>query len=166
MTEMGDGFYRGLFREIDEHEDWDYSQSNSYTIEELASRFEADIGPEAVYESASTEGQVLFSLGRDFAVTGRLAQPLADLSMDPGEDTFAAEVGEAYNGIASRHVRDSQYLRQSIPERNPLDVLVMDVPRDYDSGELEMALEAAGTASREIQDLHDDIEHILSERIV
>lgn len=157
--------YRNLLTEISSSDDWEYSESNTHNIEELSERFTSDLGPEAIYESTVTDGQIIIGPGSQSNLRGRLVQPLADLDLDPEDGTFAARVAEAYESISTPYVDDSEYLTPSSLARNPSDVLNLDIPFDFDSEELEEALEAAGQASREVQDLHNEIDQALTSRI-
>jgi hypothetical protein len=165
MGGVDERFYRELFGEVDKQGEWVYSDTNSYSIEELAARFEDVLGPEAVYDSAVTDGQILFSSGREQPVTGRLVQSIEDFSPEPPEGSLAARIGKAQDGISSKYVDSSPYLRKTNPETNPFDILVIDVPQDYHTGELSKVFEAAGKASQEVQEFHDEIDRAISMRI-
>ena len=165
MTDDVEETYRNLLTEISNSDDWEYSESNTHNIEELSERFTSDLGPEAIYESTDTDGQIILGPGSQSNLIGRLVQPLADLDLESEEGTFAARVAEAYESISTPYVDDSDYLTSSSLERNPSDVLNLNIPNDFDSEELGEALEAAGQASREVQDLHDVINQALTSRI-
>ena len=107
MGGVDERFYRELFGEVDKQGEWVYSDTNSYSIEELAARFEDVLGPEAVYDSAVTDGQILFSSGREQPVTGRLVQSIEDFSPEPPEGSLAARIGKAQDGISSKYVDSS-----------------------------------------------------------
>ena len=165
MTDDIEETYRNLLTEITDSDDWEYSESNTHNIEELSERFTSDLGPEAIYESTDTDGRIIIGPGGQSNIIGRLVQPLADLDLDPEEGTFAARVAEAYESISTPYVDDREYLTPSSLDRNPSDVLNVDIPNDFDSEELDEALEAAGQASREVQDLHNEVNQALTSRI-
>jgi hypothetical protein len=165
MTDDVEKSYKNLFTEISEHDEWEYSDLNSYSIQELAERSVDNLGPEAVYDSTNTEGQISLGPKRQSNVIGRLTQPLADLDVNPQEGTFAARVAETYKSISADYIDESQYLKESSLDKNPLDVLVLDIPTNPDLEELDNALDAAGEASQEVQKLHDEINQTLASRI-
>jgi len=165
MTNDVQESYASLLTSISEHENWEYSDSNSYSIEELAVRSADDIGPEAIYDSAETDGQVIIGPGNQSNLIGALIQPLADLDMNPENDRFAARVAEAYESISASHIEDSEYLTQSSLERNPSDVMSLNIPADPDVEELDNALDAASEASQEVQELHNEINQALTSKI-
>ncbi len=163
----GEDHFETLLRKIDEDTDWSYSDTNPYSVAESAGRLADETGPGVLYDSEETEGQLRLrnNHGENASLGGDLIQSLASVSMDPEEDTFPHKVGEAYNSIAQEFVEDDLYIEESRPEANPIDVLRVNVPVDYEEAVLTESLSKAGEASKEVQEMLDEIDAVVEHRL-
>ena len=165
----GDGKdFEKVLNRISDHPRWKYSESNTYSVDELAARLETGSGPGANYETEKTDGrlQVRTVGDPDTLLGGSLVQSLASFPMDPDEtDNFPHRLGQAYSNIAAEYLHESPYLNESSPEANPVDVLRIEIPGEYDMEELDSALNLAEDASQEVQELLDEIDGSVEDRL-
>jgi len=88
---------------------------------------------------------------------GSLAQPLDGTQRDePYEDSFGEDLMEAYQSIVDGV--DAEYLD---PEADPVRILGLGVPLDYEEEELEKSLDVASEVSREVQGLNDSVMDVI-----
>jgi hypothetical protein len=158
-------YFAEVLRDTERESDWEYADSNSYGIDELSSRMAENIGPGAVYELNDSSGLLKLMNGpsQETVLSGEVVQTLDSFSMDPEEGSFAHKLGEAYDTIASN--ADAAYVTESNPEANPVDVLRIEIPREYDRQELVQSLDQAAEASRSVQDMLDEIDRVVESRL-
>jgi len=165
FDDYGSEYFEEVLNQIDEHHDWQYSEDNRFSIEEVAEQAsEFDSEAEFYVDHVDTDGTFRLhapNLSEPIAaVMGSLAQPLDGTQRtDPYEDSFGEKLMEAYQSIVDEV--ESDYLN---PESDPVHILGLCVPMSYQEERLDGALDVASEASIEVQDLNDEVMNAIESR--
>lgn len=157
FDDYGSEYFEEVLTQIDEHPAWEYSADNRLSMEEVAekaSNFESEA--EFNVRHVDTEGVLRLhapNLSEPVsAAAGLLAQPLDGTQRDdPYEGSFGEDLMEAYQSIVDG--LEAEYLTL---DADPVTILGIGIPLDYEEEELNKSLNAASEASIEVQELNDD----------
>jgi hypothetical protein len=162
FDDYGAEHFEEVLNQIDGHPDWEYSENNMLSMDEVAeqaSEFSSE--SEFEFDHVDTEGSFRLhapNLSEPVsAVMGSLAQPLDGTQRtDPYEGSFGEDLMEAYQSIVDEV--DSEYLSN---DADPVNLLGLGVPLDYDEEKLDESLDVASEVSREVQELNDGVMQVI-----
>ena len=162
FDDYGSEHFEEVLNQIDGHPGWEYSEDNMFSKDEAAeqaSEFRSET--EFTVNHVDTDGTFKLhapNLSEPVStVTGSLAQPLDGTQRtDPYEDSFGEDLMEAYQSIVDEV--DAEYLNN---DANPVHILGLHVPLDYEEEELDEALNAASEASSKVQELNNDVMDVI-----
>jgi len=159
-------YFQDLITSFDEHPDWKYSDRNDQSVGEAAEKAsEFSSTNEVFIDHAETDGSfyLLVPNAGDpaMAAQGSLKQPLdGTQKRDPYPGSFGEKVMRSYQSIVDEH--EAEYL---LMDADPVAVLSVNVPLNYNGEGLENSLDAASEVSHEIQEVNDEVNAILEDRI-
>ncbi|WP_181687406.1 hypothetical protein [Halorhabdus salina] len=157
-------YFHDLIQQFDGHSDWVFSSNNVSTQGNIAQEASEFRQMEAEFDHVETDATLYLTVPHAFepvkAATGSIEQPLdGNQETDPYEDSFGEEIQEAYESVVDGYEAD--YL--DTEEVNPRRIMGVSVPLDWDGDVLEESLDVASEASRETQQLNDDVVNVLRE---
>ena len=165
FDKYGSEYFEKTINTVAEHPDWSLSdpEESVAEISKEASDFHGN--EELMFDHEDTEGYLRLQVPNTYspvtAVGGTLSQPLDGTQRtDPYEGSFGETVQEAYQSVVDEH--ENEYLTM---DSDPVSVLSVSVPLDYDQGTFREALTVASDVSQEIQNLNDEVMAVLEERI-
>lgn len=155
-------YFEEVLTRIDEHPDWEYSADNMLSMEEVAEKA-SGFESEAEFNVNHVDTEGVFRLHAPnlsepvSAVAGSLAQPLDGTQRDdPYEGSFGEDLMEAYQSIVNKV--DAEYLTL---DADPVTILGIGVPLDYEEDALDDSLNVASEASREVQELNGGVIEVI-----
>jgi len=161
FDDYGSEYFEEVLNQIEEHPDWQYSEDNRpmKEVAEKASNFESEA--EFNFNHKDTDGILRLhapNLSEPVsAVMGTLSQPLDGTQRDdPYEGSFGEELMKAYQSIADDV--EAEYLTL---DADPVTILGIGIPLDYEEDVLDDSLNVASEASREVQELNDEVIRII-----
>jgi hypothetical protein len=161
--DYGQEYFSDLVSQFEDHPDWRFShQRNILTrrdITQEASEFQQQ---ELFIDHEETDGRLNLTVPHAYepvlAAIGSVEQPLDGTQrQDPYEDSFGEEIQETYQSVVEGH--DAEYM--STDETDPLHILQMRIPLDYDEDTLNETLTAASDVSKDIQQVNDEVTEVL-----
>jgi hypothetical protein len=154
-TQRNEDYFRDLISVFEEHPEWEfveYDQNLDRVVDDVVNTGTADLS----YKHTETDGEFslrLASFENGSSLEGNLSQSIdIDLPHDPNQDQLSGDLVEACRSIAEK--QHNKYLS---PVENTYDILYLSVPEDYDTDVLDDALTRAGDASREVENMYEDI---------
>ncbi|MXR52382.1 hypothetical protein GRX03_12305 [Halovenus sp. WSH3] len=161
--DYGRTHFRNLLDQFEDHPDWHFSDITDAKDEIVESA--ADFNHNEVYiDHNETDATLRLTVPHSYepvlSASGSMQQPLDGTQrQDPYEDSFGEEIQETYQSIVADH--DAEYLSKN--QTDPLHIIQLEVPLDYDEDTLEESLYVATDISQEIQQVNDDVLSVLEE---
>ena len=161
-TELDELYFTELVDRFSSHSEWELQDDGEAQVERSVEAVETGRSVEYWLDHVETDGKLRMELPTQRLGTGiaygELVQALDRRQQsNPSTDPFLSKLIEAHSGIADRHA--GEYVT---PESDPATIAILDVPADYDSASLDSAMTAVSDASREVQQLHDDVIDVLN----
>jgi hypothetical protein len=165
LDEYDTDFFHEAVTRVASHPDWEYADSNEPMEDIAAGATEFHFQNYFDLDHTETDGTLKLHaahLTRELgAIGGTLEQPVdQEQHFDPDSGTFGHRLAEAYQSIAEEN--EEGYVTA---DATPLKILNFHVPLDYEDDTLQDSLSAASAASREVQELNDEIEQAINRRI-
>ena len=149
---------------IGAHQDWmlEGSDSLEQLVEKSVEAVETGHAVEFRFGHTDTDGVLLVEIPdfkRNAVLSGTLEQGFdcrqrANVETDP----FLAQLSESHSGIAGRY-----QTRHITPLYDPVSVLRFSVPQDYSRDQIQDTIDNVALASKEVQQLHQEISETLKE---
>lgn len=168
MNEIPEGvdseYFESVFAALDEYPEWEYDATTprGRAADYAMDGFEKSSRREFVYNHDETDGTLLLGIpdvGFDnYAVLGELTQGITRAEVRE-DNELVFRLSDAQQGIAERHVEDSEYLSSA---RDQSVIASIRVPFDYDERDLLDSLDTLSNTSQEVEEMHSDLFETLS----
>lgn len=158
--DLDEQYFADLINQFAEHPEWRFSGDTDEAVERVIEAAEEGRSVEHWFNHVETEGNLRVEIPTQRETSGvaygELSQSLYPWPEPSTEEPFLNQIVEAYTSIAER--ANADYVTA---DSTPFTVLTVDVPADYDPEILESAITSISDASREVQNLHDDLTGVL-----